>query len=278
LKSTQYCAVALLLLLVACNQGGQQDAADSGGAALGQAADTLAFPPEPPLDDSFHALEFAVPSYTPVRERGTGVVHPNITFDPGGARADTVFVRTRPDTASPVVARLIRTSEALHTLEVRSTVSEGGALEYGYEDAGLPVLDNPDGAAAPVWLRVYYGKGPTGEPLEGFVRNDSTRVSLFWWRDRLPESPLFFLVDDSIQFHASPDGATVQITLARGAAPDRFDYIINSLETRGAWMRAEVVTPSNYCFDPPAPRRDTVWLRYLDERQSPRVWYFTRGC
>ena len=43
-------------------------------------------------------------------------------------------------------------------------------------------------------------------------------------------------------------------------------------------MEVEVVTPSDYCFDPPTPTRDTAWIRHLDEAGRPRVWYHTRGC
>jgi hypothetical protein len=123
-----------------------------------------------------------------------------------------------------------------------------------------------------------YALAPDSTPLAGWVRNDTTQVSHFLWSDRLSESPLFFLDPDSIAFHASPEGPTVALELVPADDLDRFDYIMHALETRGAWMKAEVVSPSDYCFDPPAPRRDTVWIRYLDGGGRPRVWYFTRGC
>jgi hypothetical protein len=94
----------------------------------------------------------------------------------------------------------------------------------------------------------------------------------------LVDSPLFFIDPDSIGFHAEPGGGRVSLTLAPHVSPQRFDYILYPLDTVGPWMRVEVVSPSNYCFDPEAPARDTVWIRHLDAAARPRVWYHTRGC
>jgi hypothetical protein len=110
------------------------------------------------------------------------------------------------------------------------------------------------------------------------VSNDPGRVEVLLWSERLPELPLFFLDPDSIRFHDSPEGPRVGVQLTSADGPERFDYIMHPLETRGPWMRVEVVTPKDYCFDPPAPLRDTVWVRYLDNGAEPRLWYYTRGC
>jgi hypothetical protein len=193
-------------------------------------------------------------------------------------------VHTRPEADAPAAARLIREPTGVYALEVRGQVEEGGALEHGYEDMGLPLLETPPlpaqapASPPPGWLRVHYGLASDGRPLEGWVRDDPARVSRFLWSERLPESPLFFLHSDSIRFFAAPAGESVAVALELGPGDPRFDYILYPLVTRGPWMQVVVATPSTYCFDPPTPQHDTVWIRYLNDAGRPRVWYYTRGC
>jgi hypothetical protein len=151
-------------------------------------------------------------------------------------------------------------------------------LEFGYEEMGLPVLEIRSGAQRMEWLRVHYGLAADGEPRTGWVPFPQPRLEFLSWAERLPELPLFFLDPDSIRFHGAMEGPDEPISLVRGGGSQRFDYILYPLETRGQWMRVEVVTPSDYCVDPSAPRRDTTWIRHLKQDGRPRVWYNTRGC
>jgi hypothetical protein len=263
---------ALLAMLGACGAPSPADRPPDEGTA-----DSAAAPVEVPLLPSFRTLEFAAPVYRTDRERGVGIAFPRGYMGERAPQPETLTVHTRPDATAAAVARLIRSDMGVYALEVRTDVGESGALEHGYEDIGLPLLEEPSGPA-PEWLHVHYALAPDGTPLDGWLRNDTSSVATLLWRDQLPESPLFFLEPDSIGFHGSPEGPPVRLELTRSDGGERFDYIMYALETRAAWMRVEVVTPSNYCFDPPAPRRDTLWIRYLDPRGRPRVWYYTRGC
>ena len=265
-------ALALVLLTAACGDSGPDDSAPPPDSQAAPSGST-----ELPLEQDFRRLEFVAPAYRVHRERGVGVAHLRLD-ETGLLRVDTISVLTRPEEGAPTAARLIRSDMGVYALEVRTPVSEGGGLEYGYEDIGLPLLEGPAATQASAWLHVLFALSPDSTPLAGWVRNDTSRVSYFSWSDRLPESPLFFLDADSIAFHGSPDGPRVAVELVHDDGTARFDYIMHSLETRGPWMRAEVVSPSDYCFDPPAPRRDTLWIRYLDPGGRPRVWYYTRGC
>lgn len=230
----------------------------------------------PRVPPELHALPTPTPPDSPLQERGVGVVAYADPLDFGSAEgADTIVVRAEPDAAAAVVARLIRRGTGVHTLEAAGPAAVGGAIGHGYEDIGLPLLEAPDGAG---WLRVHYAAAADGAALDGWTPNDGAEVAVVLWSERLAELPLFFLSPDSIRFFESPDGPPVEPTLAPGSEPERFDYILHPLETRGAWMRVELVTPKDYCFDPPAPRRDTLWIRYLTEGGEPRVWYYTRGC
>jgi hypothetical protein len=72
-----------------------------------------------------------------------------------------------------------------------------------------------------------------------------------------------------------PDSATP----ARGPAGDADAYAMHPVEARGPWLRVRVVTPSDNCEPDPAPRRTReLWIRYLDARGRPNVWYYARGC
>jgi hypothetical protein len=224
-------------------------------------------------------------SVTPVRppdfyrqERGAGVVFAGDAFLGGPSGSDTVTVLAAPDEPT-VRARFILDRDSLswgYRLEAREPAAEGAALEYGYEEWGLPVLPRGPGNA-PGWVEVRYATGLGGEPLTGWVRL-AAPLEMLSWSERLAESPLFLLEPDSIGFHPSPDDPAALLELAPDDSREGFDYILHPLESRGSWMRVEVVTPSDYCFDPPAPRRDTMWIRHLDPTGRPRVWYYTRGC
>ncbi len=271
-------ALALIALLPACGGSTRDAEPPAADSVPGPPPGSAPAPPQVPLADTFHTLEFVAPAYRAYRERGVGVVFPIAGLNASPPLPDTVPIHGGPAPDARVLARFVRRADGVYQMQVRADVSESGGLEFGYEDIGLPLLDAPETIARSDWLRVFYGMTPSGDTLTGWVLGDTTRVSRFLWSERLPESPLFFLDADSIQFHEAVDGPLVTVPLTPGDSYERFDYILHSLETRGPWMRAEVVSPSDYCADPPRPARDTVWIRYLDARSRPRVWYYTRGC
>jgi hypothetical protein len=235
--------------------------------------------PEPELVEApLHGIPLSVPD-SPEQERGLGVAFPVASADTAGRSADTLLVLASADDSAPVIARFIRASTGLYTLEAGEDAVQGAGLSFGYEDVGLPLLDtagqdNHDTE----WWRVHYATSANGGQLEGWVRKDPTRIGALLWVDHLQQQPLYFLESDSISFHESIDGSRVEVRLAPGDTQQPFDYILHSLETQGPWMRAEVVSPSDYCAQPPSPVRDTVWVRYLNPDGKPRVWYYTRGC
>jgi hypothetical protein len=175
-----------------------------------------------------------------------------------------------------------------------------GALEFSYEEVGLPIDslatdpragdDRRAGARAAMpgseplsrqdlsgWARVVYGY-LSGDRLFGWVRLQP-RYAVTLWPDALPTHVLFFADSIPFRIHATPGGDVVRFPLAYDPpGSNRVDYIMHPLETDGPWMRVRAVTPSDYCADPPTPRDTTGWIRYLDDASRPRVWYFTRGC
>lgn len=255
-----------LLLLAACGSG-------EGGAAENA-------PAGPPAQDTRPFVAFpaaGVPNSDPervpdpgiFREHGIGV----IGFDPGpglsGRVADSLEVTADTMPGSPVVARLVLDTTAVFRFEAREgMLAAPGALDYGYEEVGLPVLDR----AADGWLRVHLGQAADGAPVSGWTRVRAGVLALTLWEDLLPGMPLFFTHPDSARFHEARDGAEARFDVSEG-------YILWPLSVDGDWMRVRAVSPSNYCFEPPRPpREDTLWIRWRGDDARPRVWFFTRGC
>jgi hypothetical protein len=211
---------------------------------------------------------------------GIGVFHFSWHEDrPRDASADTIRVRRDPSSSAPILARFIYTFGAVTSPEttwawaVESTEDSlvTNEVEFDYEEDGLPI-----DSIAGDWLRVIYAVNEAGEPRAGWTqRRQDTGVRL--WRDFLQERNLFFLDDQKAAFYSSPSGTPVRLQLTDGAngLPD---YTMHPEEVVGPWMRVRVVTPSDYCFDPVQPKRDTVWIRFLDARQRPTVFYHSRGC
>ena len=204
-----------------------------------------------------------------MRERGIGV----IGFEPGpllaGRAADTLDVRANPTSGAAVIARLVLDTAGVYRYEVREgLLEEQGTLEFGYEIMGLVLLErSPDG-----WFQVYLGNAPGGAVVSGWTRARPGALGLTLWDELLPRQALFFaLPPDSIRFHASPEGPDAPFPIEDG-------YIMWPLEVRDDWMRVRAVAPSDYCFDPPSPLQDTLWIRYRGQNGRPRVWFYTVGC
>ena len=208
---------------------------------------------------------------------GRGVLHLTVRADSiGRVREDTVVVRAAPDDGAAIIARWIHRYGLDWTWEYRLETAERALLrndvEWSYEENGLPVDSvSPDGA----WMRVLHATDAQGEQRYGWVRTaPDTRIE--WWTGVLTEQSLFFRNPDSLAVYAEPGGQRVWLDIAgSGEGPD---YAMTPLQRRDPWMRVVLTTPSDFCMDPPVVKTDTVWIRYLDDRGRPRVWYYPRGC
>ncbi len=207
-------------------------------------------------------------------------------FDPGGVEpgigavaftwpesatwSDTLLLHAGAGVERPVGRFLFASDGAggwQYAVEWSDTLATN-LLEFGYEEVGLP-LDSL--AADGGWARVVPGFRKDGTPVHAWAAVGG-RVQVVRWPERLIERDLFFRDGVTPAFYAAPDGAPAAFPL-----PGR-DYILHPLEARGPWMRVRAVTPSDMCDTPESPRAAELWIRYLDERGRPLVWYHTRGC
>lgn len=235
-----------------------------------------------------------------------------------GERSDTVLIRATPGAAAPVVARYILDVRSggswtwrLEAVQADdpSTPAAGplphlelNSLEFAYEESGLP-LDSlvtlRAGDTSAEWARVIYARdavdpeagssavgavtaGPGGmrrtdRPVlhRGWVQLAPGRLERILWNEHLPVKTLFLLGPVQPQFLDAPGGRPVDA----GVPTTDTDHIIHPIQRRGKWLQVEVVTPSDYCWEPrPETRRTVAWIPYLDDGGRARVWYFSRGC
>lgn len=220
------------------------------------------------------------------RDFGVGII--SFASSPGAGlelpAADTMVVYQSASVLSPVVARfLFRVPEAFvwdYHLETGEDGIKSNALEFGYEELGLPIDSLRPGGE---WVRVIYGFAGV-EPKRGWVRRTEGQTQVMIWAEALLSNgqPLFFAgPDKGVVFYDRPAGDRVALELVRGEKPSHstFDYRLEPLEVEGRWMKVRVVTPDATCeSDSGETKESIVWIEYLDERGRPRVWYYARGC
>ena len=218
-------------------------------------------------------------------DRGTGVVFLTTGGIGTAPREDTLLFRARPAADAPPVAALVVTYAAdggwRHDVAAARPV-EPRLLEYGYEEAGVPT-DSADASGR--WVRGVLGLDPAGAPVRGWAELVEGRSAELRWAEHLVGQPVFLLRPSTEAFRRAPDGPVLP-TPVPGAGPDALatgsaiEVAIYPIERRGDWLHVRVVAPSDFCVPGDEwPRHETrAWIRYLDERGRPLVWYFTRGC
>jgi hypothetical protein len=198
---------------------------------------------------------------------------------PGTAATDTFPILAEPRSGAPLVARAFHREGQLE-IEAARPGLVSGALEVGYDETALPLLETGDGGP---WLRVSYGFDSDGAAATGWVDGTDSAVETVTWANWLANGAFFFLEADGIAFYEEPEGAVLTLPLEPGQGTQRFDYTLYNIRTQGAWMEVRVASPSDYCVDAPSGESGVAsgtnaWIRFLDEEGRPRIWYHTRGC
>jgi hypothetical protein len=202
---------------------------------------------------------------------GIGVLAFPAGVRPPGRRDTIPLYRRRGDAAPTGYVLREADSTGVETYAVEWPVAlTTNLLEFAYEIPGLPV----DSLTADGWARAIVGFRPDGAPVPAWAPATAGSAERTLWRDELTAHDLFFRTGVPPAFFDTPGGTPAAFTLP----PDERDYILHPLGTRDDWIKVRVVTPSDMCADPESPRSAEVWIRYLDDRGRPLVWYHTRGC
>jgi hypothetical protein len=211
-------------------------------------------------------------------DRGIGVVYFESDFRDHRPARESLVVRSAPLPSAPVIARVLRDEPAPgrtwnYALEGQDSLVPA-LLEFDYEIQGLP-LDSvlPDEG----WARVILGHDRTGQRRTGWVGLAAPGIGLALWREALPAREWLYFTDSvlPIVFDA-PDGQPLR---AGQIVAEEGDYSLYAEEVRGDWMRVRIVSPDDSCGrEVTTPQVTVGWIRYLDRRERPLVWYYTRGC
>jgi len=208
---------------------------------------------------------------------GVGVAYLRRAEDKGaGGGTDTLLLRSAPNAASPPVGAMRYTVNPTNGVASYVVIAPDSLrpnlVEYGYEESGVP-FDSTDGTGR--WVRGILGFSSAGAAHVGWIDAGQPGVGLVSWVQQLADRPIYFPAHAKPAFFATPDTSTPLPVPAGGEDA----YATHPLEARGAWLRVRVVEPSDNCEPDAKPRRArTVWIRYLDDRGRPTVWYYPRGC
>ena len=233
--------------------------------------------PQPPtIPADWHSVGWEPYAGVDPTDLGLGVVFLRRAEDKSGTiGTDTLIVHSAPNEASSPLGALLFVVSANGVTSYQVAAPDSltpNLVEYGYEESGIP-FDSID--ATGHWLRTLLGSTADGAMRAGWVDTAHAGVGTVRWTDQLRDRPIFFPKPDRAAFFATPD-STTPVAAPRG---DDDAYAMHPVEVRGPWMRVRVVTPSDNCEPDPAARRTReLWIRYLDDRGRPNVWYYTRGC
>ena len=207
---------------------------------------------------------------------GVGVAFLRRPEDKGaGPGVDTLLLRSAPRAdAAPLGAMIFAVDNVgvTHYTVAAADSLRPNLVEYGYEESGVP-FDSTDATGR--WVRAILGFASDSTARVGWIDTSQPGVGLVRWAEQLVDRPIFFPKPDRAALVATPDSATP--TALSPAGDDA--YALHPLERRGPWLRVRVVEPSDNCEPDSTPRRTrTGWIRYLDGRGRPNVWYYSRGC
>jgi hypothetical protein len=137
-------------------------------------------------------------------------------------------------------------------------------------------------------IKVIIGRDLNENLIYGWIPKSNKKIDYLLWSDLLPKRVLFFIHSPyEFDFRSQPDGEKVEVELFKLDNPNEyskvnavinFDYDMYSIHVDGNWMLVEISSPGDFCSDQVNDNRIKVWIRYLDDRGRPLVWFFPRGC
>lgn len=161
-------------------------------------------------------------------------------------------------------------------------IVENCLFEFEYETKGLPIQELEKNS-----FKIIIGTDSLNNPVMGWVKYNSKSLGYYLWEDYLLKKELYFSDSPSMyQFYKTPHGEKKIIDLIKDDSEYSqylekefiFNYIMHPIKKEGKWLKVEVVTPSDYCDEVLKPKKEVLWIRYLDDKGRPLVWYYTRGC
>ena len=290
--------LGVVLLAAACSgpQSGERDTADASAAPVDSSAPRVAAssesspPPPPPYPvadgdirmmplplSGWHVASSEENDSTP-SDLGHGVVYVVQRYDTISPypQVDTILFRAQPDSGSAVVGAVVTNVRAAGWSQFADVWAPeqltDNRVEFAYEESGIP-FDSIDATGS--WHRAILGFTRDGAPWLGWVALGDSVLERVTWKDKLLDNVVYFRDFYTGAFHAEPGGPVVTTPMA--LADSGFD--VTSVEARWPWLRVKVEHPGDMCNGPPEDRRtDYYWIRALDDRGRPLIFFPTRGC
>jgi hypothetical protein len=210
---------------------------------------------------------------------GIGIVALRLASDSGRVfpSTDTLLFLETPDAAAKPVGALLQERPRAGEWGYAALAPVGlrpNFLEYAYEESGVPI-DSTDATRA--WVRGLIGTDPAGVMLHGWTRLDSTRMTLLEWPAHLPAQRLTFRDTSRALLFASRSDAEAN---RNGVKLPSRRYTMEGIAAEGPWMHVKFQWPFEACEDSDSVRHTSreFWIRYLDTRSRPLVFYASRGC
>jgi hypothetical protein len=276
-RSAARVARVLAVALVVMSCGGQQQspAGRGGDSVVSETATSVAG--QAGVLPTWRLVSWEPHAGVDPTDLGVGVVFARRAEDKGATfGTDTLIVRSAPNVSAAAVGAMLFTvaTNGVTSYQVAAPDSlRPNLVEYGYEESGIP-FDSADASGR--WLRAILGFGAGESVRIGWVDATQPGVGVIRWVEQLAEGPLFYQKPERAAFFAAPDSSRPVPPPGRG----NDEYAMYPVEVRGPWMHVRLVTPSDNCVGPDSIPRQTrhAWIRYLDDRGRPNVWYHTRGC
>lgn len=196
-------------------------------------------------------------------------------------QSDSMIIYENQTESSKIVAKFLLSVSADrndYRYSIKQFFSTGvqNYVEYGYEVDGIP-FDSLDESNA--WARVIFSIQSDSILNKGWMKLKGSK-NFFLWAEELPKHNLFFIPLSTIpEFYDKPHGKQVDFRLEQHDRGERkYNYTMHPINAEGPWLQVLVVTPADDCDQPLNPRKDTLWIKYLDEDGRPKVFYHSRGC
>lgn len=190
--------------------------------------------------------------------------------------ADTLVFRETPSAdAAPVAAFVVEYPEQMNwrVVVLAPAGTRPNLLEFAYEESGVPI-DSTD--ATGNWVRGLVGTDSARTMIRGWTDVRAQRVVQLLWTEHLPQHRWHFLDGAAALYETRADAEAARNGTPVPARP----YTMNAIEVNGAFARVRMQWPFEECNEPDSAKRNDreFWIRYLDPRGRPLVFYASRGC
>lgn len=145
-----------------------------------------------------------------------------------------------------------------------------GMVEYDAEKLGLPIITINNN-----WVKVFCFYDYDKEPVYGWVK--TSKINYHLWDKFLINKELFFINDSEIAFYNAFKGNQINVSISKNEY-GRLNYIMKPLERKENWLKVKLIFPKNIVVITDNDPFIEVWINYLDEKNFPKVWFYTRGC